>query len=95
MKKVKVLTADKAVMLVKDGDTVSTGGFVGSGSPESLTRALEKRFLETGSPKNLTLFHAAGPVSYTHLNIAMTMNIITTTNTIITMNTEILKTFLT
>lgn len=60
MKKVKVLTADEAVMLVKDGDTVSTGGFVGSGSPESLTRALEKRFLETGSPKNLTLFHAAG-----------------------------------
>ena len=60
MKKVKVLTAAEAVMLVKDGDTVSTGGFVGSGSPESLTRALEKRFLETGSPKNLTLFHAAG-----------------------------------
>ena len=60
MKKVKVLTAEEAAMLVKDGDTVSTGGFVGSGSPESLTRALEKRFLETGEPKNLVLFHAAG-----------------------------------
>lgn len=32
MKKVKVLTAAEAVMLVKDGDTVSTGGFVGSGA---------------------------------------------------------------
>ena len=60
MKKVKVLTAEEAAMLVKDGDTVSTGGFVGSGSPESLTRALEKRFLETGEPKDLVLFHAAG-----------------------------------
>ena len=60
MKKVKVLTAAEAAMLVKDGDTVATGGFVGSGSPEALTRALEKRFLETGCPKELTLFHAAG-----------------------------------
>ncbi len=37
MKKVKVLTAAEAAMLVKDGDTVATGGFVGSGSPEALT----------------------------------------------------------
>ena len=50
MKKVKVLTAEEAAMLVKDGDTVATGGFVGSGNPESLTGALEKRFLETGKP---------------------------------------------
>ena len=27
MKKVKVLTADEAALLVKDGDTVATGGF--------------------------------------------------------------------
>ena len=60
MKKVRVLTAEEAAMLVKDGNVVATGGFVGSGSPESLTRALEKRFLETGEPKNLVLFHAAG-----------------------------------
>ena len=60
MKKVKVLTAEEAAMLVKDGDTVATGGFVGSGNPESLTGALEKRFLETGKPEKLVLFHAAG-----------------------------------
>ncbi len=60
MKRVRVLTAQEAAMLVKDKDTVATGGFVGSGSPETLTRALEKRFMETGSPKDLTLFHAAG-----------------------------------
>lgn len=60
MRTVKVLTPDEAAMLVKDGDTVSTGGFVACGNPETLSKALEKRFLETGSPKNLTYFYAAG-----------------------------------
>ena len=46
--------------MVKDGDTVSTGGFVSCACPEALTKALEKRFLETGHPRNLTLFFAAG-----------------------------------
>ncbi|GFI60972.1 acetate CoA-transferase YdiF [Clostridiales bacterium] len=60
MRQVKVLSADEAVMLVKDGDTVSTNGFVGSVMPEALTGALERRFLESGSPKNLTCLYAAG-----------------------------------
>jgi len=60
MRTVKVLTPAEAAMLVKDGDTVSTGGFVACGNPETLSKALEKRFLETGSPKNLTYFYAAG-----------------------------------
>lgn len=54
MKKVKVLSPAEAAMLIKDGDTVATGGFVGSGAPETLTSAVEKRFLETGEPKNIT-----------------------------------------
>ncbi|MEL7598456.1 MAG: 3-oxoacid CoA-transferase, partial [Clostridiaceae bacterium] len=57
MKKVKILTAEEAVQLVKDGDTVTTTGFVGSCNPEALNKAIEKRYLETGSPKNLTLFY--------------------------------------
>lgn len=54
-----VITAAQAAELVDDGITISTSGFVASAMPEALTRALEKRFLETGSPRNLTLFYAA------------------------------------
>jgi propionate CoA-transferase len=34
---------------------------VGSGTADELYVALEKRYLETGSPKNITLFHSSGP----------------------------------
>ena len=57
MKKVKILQADQAVSLVKDGDTLVTCGFVGNCIPEALNKAMEKRFLETGSPRGLTLFY--------------------------------------
>lgn len=60
MKKVQVLTPEEAALLIKDGDVVTTGGFVSCACPEALTTAVEKRFLETGSPKDLTLFFAAG-----------------------------------
>lgn len=59
MKKVKVLTSDEAVMLVNDGDVLTTSGFVGCSNAEALGKAMEKRFLETGSPRDLTLIYAS------------------------------------
>ena len=60
MGKVSVISAEEAVYYVKDGMTVIPSGFVGNNLPEALSKALEARFLETGSPKNLTLFYVAG-----------------------------------
>jgi len=62
----KILTAAEAARLVRDGDTVATGGFIGIGFAENLAVALEKRFLgedprsQAGTPRELTLVYAAG-----------------------------------
>jgi propionate CoA-transferase len=64
----KVVSAQDAVRLIRDGDTVATGGFVGIGFPESIAIALEQLYLSTedrypqatGKPCNLTLVYAAG-----------------------------------
>ena len=46
--------------LVRDGDTLCNTGFIGSGAPEELLIALERRFLDCGAPRDLTLLFAAG-----------------------------------
>ncbi|HMN37929.1 MAG TPA: malonate decarboxylase subunit alpha [Hyphomicrobium sp.] len=56
----KVITADQAIALIKDGDVVCTTGFVQSCIPEVLHAALEKRYVETKAPKGLTLIMCAG-----------------------------------
>src|SRR5438445_7642464 len=64
----KIVSAADAVRLIRDGDTVATGGFVGIGFPESIAVALEELYLSTedrnpqavGKPRNLTLVYAAG-----------------------------------
>jgi len=56
----KFMTAEEAVKLIKSDSTLATAGFVGNAVPEELEIALEKRFLEEGQPRNLTLVYAAG-----------------------------------
>jgi propionate CoA-transferase len=55
----KFMSAEEAVKLIKNGDTVATSGFVGMGHPEEMSKAVEKSFLETGEPNNLTLTFGA------------------------------------
>jgi len=59
-KKGKVVSAEEAVRVIRDGDTVATGGFVGIGFAEELAIALETYFLSNGKPGDLTLLYAAG-----------------------------------
>jgi propionate CoA-transferase len=56
----KIVTAADAARLVRDGDAITTSGFVGDGVPEALLEALSRRFAETGVPRGLTLLFAAG-----------------------------------
>ncbi len=60
MKKGKILSPEEAVRIIRDGDTVATEGFIGSGFAEEIAIQLEQHFLTTGSPKGLTLVYAAG-----------------------------------
>ena len=64
----KIVSAREAVRLIRDGNTVATGGFVGIGFPENIAVALEALYLENegediqglGAPRNLTLVYAGG-----------------------------------
>ena len=57
----KFLSAAEAALLVNDSDTVAiSGNGAGMISAEAILGALEKRFLETGHPRDLTLVHSLG-----------------------------------
>ena len=64
----KIVSAEEAVRLIRDGDTIATGGFVGIGFAEEIAAALEALYLSKDEehirtkdkPRNLTLVYAAG-----------------------------------
>ncbi|AHD01719.1 acyl CoA:acetate/3-ketoacid CoA transferase [Leisingera methylohalidivorans] len=56
----KTTTTEQAMALIRDGDVVTTTGFVQSCIPEMLHAALEKRFVDEGAPRDLTLIMCAG-----------------------------------
>ena len=57
----EILTAREAIeKYVPDGSMVAFGGFVGAMHAEEITSEMEKMFLETGHPKDLSVIYAAG-----------------------------------
>ncbi len=57
----RIVTADVAAGLVRDGDTILIGGSgFGHAVPDSLLEAVERRFLQSGQPRQLTSIHPVG-----------------------------------
>jgi propionate CoA-transferase len=56
----KVIPVEDAISVLRNGDVLATSGYGGHGVPEQLLEALEKRFLETEHPRQLTLVHSTG-----------------------------------
>ena len=61
----KVKTADELAFLVADGATVAVCGMGLAGWNEEMALAIEKRFLETGHPRNITFFQNGGMGDWT------------------------------
>lgn len=57
----KQISARAAIERIRPRDTLCISGFVGTGTPEELIKALESRFLHGNSPFGLTLVFAAAP----------------------------------
>jgi len=60
MKKPDFISAREAADLVRDGQTVCTIGMTLISACESILKELEKKYLEEGHPRELTLFHSCG-----------------------------------
>lgn len=57
---ISCITPEAAAALLRDGDVVLAGGNGGSGVPEAVFDAIERRFLAGDGPHDLTLFHITG-----------------------------------
>lgn len=60
MKKPTFISGPEAAALIKDDSTIATIGMTLVSASETILKAIENRFLETGSPHHLTLVHSCG-----------------------------------
>ncbi|MCL2124638.1 MAG: propionate CoA-transferase [Oscillospiraceae bacterium] len=56
----KIVSAREAIGLIKDGDCIAINSFLAWSNPEALHDALYECYMETGTPRDLRLFCAAG-----------------------------------
>ncbi|MBP1765103.1 MAG: acyl CoA:acetate/3-ketoacid CoA transferase [Firmicutes bacterium] len=56
----KIVTAEEAVKLIKDGVTIYTPGITLGGFAEEVVMAIETSFKETGHPRDLTFYYPSG-----------------------------------
>lgn len=56
----KIVSIDKAIDLIKDGDTVALSGFMLATAAREVMVAIGNRFKENGIPKGLTVYQGAG-----------------------------------
>ncbi|MEM7069310.1 MAG: acyl CoA:acetate/3-ketoacid CoA transferase [Pseudomonadota bacterium] len=57
----KVVSLENAIATIDDGDTVCVSGFVGVGTPESLLRGIQERYITHSAPNDISLLFAAAP----------------------------------
>lgn len=60
MRKPVFITGEEAAAMIADNATVATIGMTLVSAAETILKAIEQRFLETGSPRGLTLVHSCG-----------------------------------
>ena len=56
----RIMSAEDAISLIRDGDCICVNSFVGIENPVELHEALYRRYQETHSPKHLTIVSSAG-----------------------------------
>lgn len=60
MKRPVFITGEEAAAMIESGTTIATIGMTLVSASETILKAIENRFLETGEPNNLTLMHSCG-----------------------------------
>lgn len=66
----KIIKGEEVSKLVKDGDTIYTTGFGLAGFAEEVAVNLKESYLQTGHPRDLTLYYATGVGNFNDRGVA-------------------------